>query len=80
LFENLDQAISRDILGAKLLEIEAHDMPIVAHVHDEGVVMVPNDPFSFGVDKAIEIMSREVDFCPGLLLGADGFESDFYHK
>ena len=80
LFENLDQAISRDILGAKLLEIEASDMPIVAHVHDEGVALVPNDPFSFGVDKMIEIMSREVDFCPGLLLGADGFESDFYHK
>ena len=80
LFENLDQAISRDILGAKLLEIESYDMPIVAHVHDEGVALVPDDLFSFGVDKTVEIMSKEVDFCPGLLLGADGFESPFYRK
>ncbi len=80
LFENLDQAISRDILGCKLLDIEAADMPIAAHVHDEGVAIVPDDPFSPSVKDMIRIMSQPVSWAPGLLLGADGFESSFYRK
>ena len=80
LFENLDQAISRDILGAKLLDIEAYDMPIVAHVHDEGVALVPDDPFSPTVKDMVQIMSKSIDWAPGLLLGADGFSDSFYHK
>jgi DNA polymerase len=80
LFENLVQAIARDILACKLLEIEANDMSIVMHVHDEGVALVADDPFSPGVEEMIDIMSTPVEWAPGLLLGADGFEDKFYHK
>jgi len=80
LFENLVQGIARDILACKLLDFEKNDMPVCGHVHDEGISIVPNDPFSHGVEKMIDIMSEPIGWAPGLLLGADGFEGDFYHK
>lgn len=80
LFENLVQGIARDILATKLLEFEEHDMPVVGHVHDEGICLVPDDPFSPGVEDMVEIMSKPIDWAPGLLLGADGFESSYYRK
>ncbi len=80
LFENLVQAIARDILAVKLLLFEDNECPVVGHVHDEGIVMVLNDLFSRGVDYMVRLMSLPVDWAPGLLLGADGFEDTFYHK
>src|SRR5208282_1331076 len=79
-FENIVQGIARDILGVKLLEFEKHDIPVVGHVHDEGVCLVANDLFSPGLAEMVDIMSTEVIWAPGLLLGADGFEGSFYHK
>lgn len=80
LFENLVQGIARDVLAVKLLAFEENDMPVCGHVHDEGITMVPNDPFSPTVTDMVAIMSKSVDWAPGLLLGADGFEGSFYHK
>jgi hypothetical protein len=80
LFENLVQAIARDILAAKLLKFEEADMPVTGHVHDEGICRVPDDPFSPGVEAMVAIMSEEESWAPGLLLGADGFESKYYKK
>ena len=80
LFENIVQGTARDVLAVKLIDFEEHDMPVVLHVHDEGATLVPNDPFSPGLPEMIDIMSTPVDWAPGLLLGADGFEGEFYHK
>jgi DNA polymerase len=80
LYENLVQAIARDILATKLLEFEANDLPVVGHVHDEGVCLVPDDIFSPTVESMVEIMSKQISWAPGLLLGADGFSDEFYHK
>lgn len=80
LFENLVQAIARDVLAVKLLDFEANDLPVVGHVHDEGITMVPDDPFSPGVEDMVKIMSTPISWAPGLLLGADGFEDHYYHK
>lgn len=80
LFENLVQGIARDILGVKLLEFEAREMPVVGHVHDEGVCLVPDDILSPTYHDMVEIMSTEVDWAKGLLLGADGYEDPYYHK
>jgi hypothetical protein len=80
LFENLVQGIARDILGVKLLEFEEREMPVVGHVHDEGICLVEDDILSPTVHDMVEIMSREVSWAPGLLLGADGFQERYYHK
>lgn len=80
LFENLVQGIARDILAVKLLEFEERELPVVGHVHDEGICLVENDILSPTVHDMVEIMSKEVSWAPGLLLGADGYEDPYYHK
>ena len=80
LFENLVQGIARDILATSLLKFEEREMPVVGHVHDEGITLVENDLLSPTVDDMIKIMSAPVDWAPGLLLGADGYEDLYYHK
>ena len=80
LFENLVQAIARDILSVKLLAAEEKEMEIVGHVHDEGIALVIDDIFSPTTEDFIKLMSEPVIWAPGLLLGADGFQSTFYHK
>lgn len=80
LFENLVQGIARDVLAEKLLEFEAREMPVVAHVHDEGVCLVENDILSPTVHDMVNIMSQKISWAPTLLLGADGFEGPYYHK
>jgi hypothetical protein len=80
MYQNGVQGIARDILAEKLLLFEENDLPVVAHVHDEGVTLVLDDPFSPTVDDMIELMARPVKWAPGLVLGADGFADSFYHK
>lgn len=81
LFENLVQGIARDVLAAKMLEIEALDPgSTVGHVHDEQICVVEDDILSPNVDSMVEIMSQPISWASGLLLGADGFQSAFYHK
>ena len=80
LFENLVQGIARDVLATKLDLLEENDLPVVGHVHDEALCIVPDDPFSPTIEKMVEIMSSPIDWAPGLILGADGFSETFYHK
>jgi len=80
LFENLVQGIARDILAFCLLQFEAREMPVVGHVHDEGITLVENDILSPTVHDMVKIMSTPIDWAPGLLLGADGYEETYYHK
>jgi hypothetical protein len=80
IFENIVQGIARDVLAAKLLAFEKADIPVRGHVHDEGVSVVKNDLFSPTFHDMVEIMSEPIDWAPGLLLGAAGFEDDFFHK
>lgn len=79
-FENIVQGIARDILAAKLLKFEKIGISICGHVHDEGIGETKNDIFSPGLKHMISIMSEEESWAPGLLLGADGFEGQYYHK
>jgi DNA polymerase bacteriophage-type len=80
LFENLVQGIARDILAAKLLRFEAAGMPVVGHVHDEGITLVVDDILSPTVHDMVAIMSEQEKWAKGLLLGADGYQDPYYHK
>jgi hypothetical protein len=80
LFENLVQGIARDILACSLLKFEEQEMPVVGHVHDEGITLVEDDLLSPTVHDMVKIMSTPIDWAPGLLLGADGYEDPYYHK
>jgi DNA polymerase len=78
LVENLVQAIARDCLAEAMRRLDAAGYDIVMHVHDEIVLDVPIGTGS--VKEVTEIMSRPIDWAPGLPLAAAGFECDFYKK
>jgi len=60
IFENIVQAVARDILADKLLEFEEAGFETVGHVHDEGICLSDDDPFSPGVLKMEDIMNKPV--------------------
>ncbi|WP_278735931.1 DNA polymerase [Finegoldia magna] len=74
--ENIVQAIARDILAEAMMRIENEGFNIVMHIHDE--VVIESD--SSSIEEINEIMSIVPIWAPGLILDADGFESEFYKK
>ena len=74
--ENIVQAIARDILAEAMMRLEKRGFNIVMHIHDE--VVMGGD--SSSIEEINEIMSIVPSWAPGLILDADGFESEFYKK
>ena len=79
LFENIVQAISRDILANGIRLAEERDMPVVLHVHDEIVAEVDEDS-PLGVKELVECMTAAPPWASDFLLGAEGFTSLYYTK
>ena len=75
LVENIVQAISRDILCHAMRTLRC--LSIVAHVHDE--IIIEADP-RVSLDAICEQMGRTPAWAPGLVLRADGYETQFYKK
>ena len=73
--ENIVQAISRDILCNAMKNLRNYR--IVAHVHDELIIEAQQD-VSLETIKAG--MEKLPDWANGLLLRADGYETEFYKK
>lgn len=74
--ENIVQAIARDILAEAMMRLEKKGFNIVMHIHDE--VVIESD--SSSIEEVNQIMSLVPSWAPGLILDADGFESEFYKK
>ena len=73
--ENITQAIARDVLAYAMQTLSGYR--IVAHVHDE-VIIEANDNTS--LEAVCEQMGRTPPWAEGLLLRADGYETNFYKK
>lgn len=78
LVENLVQAIARDCLAVAMMRSAEEGYEIVMHVHDEVVLDVPIGTGS--IEHVTAVMSKPIDWAPGLPLSAAGFECDFYMK
>lgn len=79
LFENIIQAICRDVLCEGIMNATEAGFDIVLHVHDELVAEVPEDS-PLGVPELVECMTRKISWAAGLILGAEGFQSYVYKK
>jgi DNA polymerase bacteriophage-type len=78
LTENIVQAIARDCLAESLRRLDAAGYQTVMSVHDEVILEVPKE---FGDVKAVtDIMGLPIEWAPGLLLRAEGYEAEFYRK
>ena len=73
--ENVVQAIARDILCYAINNLK--DRNIVMHIHDE--LVIEADP-SESPENICQLMSQSPPWAKGLLLRADGYETDFYKK
>jgi DNA polymerase len=80
IFENIVQAIARDILSEGMIRIENAGMEVCGHVHDEIITLTVDEPFTPGVLKMQKLMSEPMPWASDLPLGADGFENTFYRK
>lgn len=80
LTENIVQAISRDLLGNSMLRMQDEGYEIVASVHDEVIVEVPEINAKDHYNRLVEIMSTPPQWAEDLPLNADGGVMMFYQK
>lgn len=78
LVENIVQATARDCLAEAMLRLDHAGYKIVMHVHDEVILEMPYGTGS--LEEACEIMGQSISWAPGLLLRADGYETEYYKK
>lgn len=78
LTENCVQAIARDCLAVAMLRLNDVGCQIAMHVHDEIVVEEPYGGKS--VEEVCDIMAEPIEWAKGLLLPADGYETEYYMK
>lgn len=78
LVENIVQAVARDCLAAAMTRLDAAGYNIVAHIHDEVLLDMPQGEGS--LDDVCRIMSQNETWNEGLIMSADGFESNYYKK
>ena len=80
LTENIVQAISRDLLGNSMLNLEGSGYYPVCHIHDECLVEVPEENAQAYYETMANIMSRQPEWASDLPLRADGYTTPFYLK
>ena len=81
LTENIVQAISRDLIGYAMLQLEDNDYAITMHVHDEAIAEVPADGWEKQWLSEMErIMGTPPSWAKDLPLNADGYITSFYKK
>jgi DNA polymerase len=76
--ENLTQAVARDVFIEACLRLEAHNFPVVAHLHDEVIVEVADN---FGsLEEFLQIFTQPPVWAPDLPLNAKGRVADRFVK
>ena len=77
LVENVVQAYARDCLAVAIIRLEKAGYEIVFSVHDEIVAEAPEEA---RWEDMAKIMGQPIEWAPGLLLRADGYQTKFYMK
>ena len=79
LFENIVQAIARDVMAANMPLIEAAGYEIILTVHDEIIAETPDEP-GYNVEHMAGLLAAPPPWAPDMPLAAAGFETDRYRK
>ena len=79
LYENLNQAIARDVLTANMPAIDCAGYQIILSVYDELLCETPDTP-DFNHETLSSMMALQPAWALGLPLSAAGFETKAYRK
>lgn len=79
IFENICQAVARDVMSHNMPAIEAAGYQIVLTVHDEVVCEAPDDP-RYNAEHLAALLCAPPPWAPDMPLAAAGFESYRYKK
>lgn len=78
LVENITQAVARDLMAERMIELDERGYPLLLTVHDEIIAEAPN---GFGsLDEFNEIMKTVPEWAAGIPIDVDGFEAGRYRK
>jgi len=80
LVENAVQAISRDILVNSMANLDNAGFKINMHVHDEIICEVPIELGEQKLKEMEDIMKLEIPWAKDLVLGAEGYVTEYYKK
>lgn len=80
LTENVVQAMARDLLADLIHRLTVYGYRIVAHIHDEVIVEVPEATAEEDLDFIINTMREAPAWCRNLPLNADGYITPYYKK
>lgn len=80
LAENVTQAMCRDILVDRIMELEKRGIGVKMHVHDEAVAQVPVEKVVDKQKEFDEIMNTAPSWLPGFPLKTESEVSKSYHK
>jgi DNA polymerase len=79
LFENICQAVARDVMAYNMFEIERAGYDIVLTVHDEVITEAP-DTDEYTHEQLAGLLAANDDWAEGMPLAAAGFETYRYRK
>ena len=74
--ENVIQATARDLLIFAMENLS--QFKIVAHVHDEVILEVPEDDVA--VEDVCQIMNQNPKWADGIVLNSAGYQGYYYFK
>jgi DNA polymerase len=77
--ENIVQALARDVMGDKLLEIDER-YRVVSSTHDEAIYLALEDEADEALQFGLSVMSVSPDWAPDLPLSAEGDHDYCYSK
>lgn len=79
IFENICQAVARDVMAHNMPAIEAAGYEIVLTVHDEVICEAPDLP-EFNAEHLASLLAANPPWAPDMPLAAAGFEAYRYKK
>lgn len=80
LCENIVQAVARDLLADAMLRMDARNVPLVMHVHDEVVADVPLERVDKAKSIIEKIMSAPPQWAAGIPVTAEADAAEYYCK
>jgi hypothetical protein len=78
--ENLVQAVARDVFMDRCVALYNANLKCCLRVHDEAVIVVPQETAERDYKRAVEIMTEAPSWAAGLPLAAEGMISTTYTK